>query len=313
MNLAIASSVAPTGPVTLPILSNSPPIDATQGGGTRPVKKLQVEQILDARRLIAGSEDRAVTLEVHAKGQGVIPGLDDLLDGCSVALAGYEIAEDGIEARPLNVIQSDDAPSRQYGYAPLSPEDKDTYATADEDGIFRLETERSWLITFKPTGGAVGDRFTLPTLKPDLEGTLVSRQYTDMDVMQISGASAALTPRWSVMGSVGTGIGVVVFVGLIAWRSLRRRRPIELSDDAFPLPARITPLSTIAALQRLDQRAVSLAPEQRASLTSDIAAVQQAHFGPGGSSAPDETAMRELLQRWSRAVRDPSGSIASTA
>lgn len=302
-----------SGPVTLPILSNSPPIDATQAGGTRPVKKLEVEQILDARRLVSGTEDRAVTLEVHAKGQGVIPGLDDLLDGCSVALPGYEIAEDGIEARPLNVIQRDDGPSPRYAYASLSADEKDTYATADEDGIFRLETERSWLITFKPTGGAVGSGFQLPTLKPDLEGTLVSRQYTDMDVVQISGAFVALTPRWSLFGRVGTGIGVVAFIGLIAWRLLRRRRPADLPDDAFPLPSRITPLSTIAALQRIGERAAALAPEQRARLASDITAVQQAHFGPGGSTPPDETAMRELLQHWSATVRDRGGSMASIA
>ena len=82
-----------SGPVTLPVVSNSPPIDATGDRRRRPIRKLEIQQLLDARRLVFGIEDRAVTLEVQAKGEGVIPDIHDLLVGLDddIAMAEHAI------------------------------------------------------------------------------------------------------------------------------------------------------------------------------------------------------------------------------
>ena len=286
-----------SGPVTLPVVSNSPPIDATGGGQRRPIKKLKIEQLLDARRLIEGTEDRAITLEVQAKGEGVIPDIRELLVGLDDALPGYEISDDGIEAQPLNVIQSDEGNTR-YAFLRGVPEEEDAYATPDEDGIFRLETERSWLVTFQPTSAAVGDAFTWPTLAPELEGELVSRQYTDMDITEITTATVAITPRWSLGGKIAAGAGLALIVAVIAWWSRRGPKSSDAVSDGIALPSRITPLSTIATLQRISGHSDTLNPSQRKALEGDIAVVQRAHFGPNGTPKPDEAELRALLERW---------------
>lgn len=290
-----------TGPVTLPIVSDSPPIDATGAPEPRPLKKLQVDQTLDARRLASGADQRTITLEVHAKAEGIVPEINDLLDGLGRALPGYEIAADGIESRPLNMVQSDDPRPRRPWDTAL--EEKTDYAKADEDGIFRMAAERSWLVTFKPTGAAVGDLFTLPKLKGGLEGTLASRQYADMDITEVQGATVAIVPRWSLAAKATLVLAIVALLGLVIWRLLRRRKQVVIVSDAFAFPRRITPLSTIATLQRIGQQTAILNPQQRELLATDIAAVQRAHFGPNGAVPPDEGAMRAMLERWSAAVR----------
>ncbi len=292
----------PSGPVTLPIVSDSPPIDAAGAPVARPVKNLTIEQTVDVRRLVAGTDDRAVTLEVHAKGDGVIPELRDLLDGLDGALPGYEIASDGIEARPINTVQTDDGRSQRFMPWNLPSEEK-TYIEADENGIFRLPTERSWLVTFKPTGAAVGSAFTLPVVKPGVEAALVSREYADMDIAEVQTAAVSIIPRWSTGSKLAIAAGAVVLAALAVWRLLRRRKPLPTAEATFTLPTRITPLSTIAALERIGQHAAALDAGQRDRLVTDIAAVQRAHFGPNGSPAPDEAAMRDMLERWATVLR----------
>jgi hypothetical protein len=91
---------------------------------------------------------------------------------------------------------------------------------------------------------------------------------------------------------------VAIVAALIAWVLLRRRGPATSEAAGIALPGRITPLSTIAALQRVDRRLATLSPDQRQTLAGDIEALQFACFGPNGHTRPDEAAMRALLERW---------------
>lgn len=290
-----------TGPVTLPILSNSPPIDAAGEAVSRPVKNLEVQQTVDARRLVAGTDDRAVLLEVYAKADGVIPELTDLLDGLDAALPGYAIAKDGIETRPYSVVQTDDGKSPRW-YSAAAPDEKKTYVTADENGVFRLNTERSWLVKYTPTGSKVAGEFALPKLKPG-GGKLTSRQYADMDIVPVQGLSIPVTPRWSSAAKLGFLLGSIAAAGAVAWMIFRRRKPAAEAPSGFLMPGRITPLSTIAGLERLAGQP-ALDEQARASLASDIAKIQRAFFAPGDATPlPDEAALRTMLERWSVAAR----------
>ncbi|MFM9997004.1 MAG: hypothetical protein ACKVU4_14530 [Phycisphaerales bacterium] len=288
------------GAVTLPILSNSPLLDAAGTPAARPVKSLKVSQTVDARRLITGSKDRAVTLEVHASGEGVIPEAEELLAGLRDALPGYQLANDGIEARPFTVLQTDDGRGRFF--RPDMTDENKTYAKADESGIFRLGTERSWLVTFTPaTGAAAGRAFTLPKLAGGFEGVLASRQYTDMDIVPVTSATVALNPRWSLKAKIAGVLAALLATSALAWWIVRARRPRAQVADDLVLPARITPLSVVASLERL---AAGMSDGPLQSIRADIAAIQIAHFGPDGHSpGPDEAAMRDTLERWSRAAR----------
>jgi hypothetical protein len=284
------------------VLSNTPPIDAAGPPGRRPLKGLQVNQTVDLRRLADGVDDRAVTIEVQATGSGVISELADLLGGLDTALAGYGADADDIEARPYTVIQTDDG--RQQYFSMRSAPEEEVYITADEDGIFRLNTERSWLITLRPRAGSVGSALNLPRLAAGVEGALVSRQYADMDIVEVQGASIPVDPRWSLAALVSLGIAVALVAAAGGWLLLRRRAPAAAGDDAFALPSRITPLSTIATLQRIARDGAPLDSAERQSLTEDIAAVERTCFGPqNGAPPPDQARLTAILQRWAGAVQ----------
>ncbi|MFG0285752.1 MAG: hypothetical protein ACF8R7_15150 [Phycisphaerales bacterium JB039] len=290
------------GPVTLPILSNAPPIDAAGDPALRPLKSLQVSQTVDLRRLTDQTDDRAVTIEVQARGDGVIPELDDLLIGLETALPGYRAASEDVEVRPYTVIQTDDG-RQQYFYMPGAAEEE-VYVEADENGIFRLSTERSWLITLRPASGSVGDALTLPRLAEGVDGALVSRQYADMDIVEVQAASIPIDPRWSVAAWLTIGLAALLVVAAAAWLLLRRRSPGADVDAQFALPARITPLSTIAALERIAHDGAALDESQRRSLLDDIASVERACFGPhNGAARPDQARLAALLERWAGAAR----------
>ncbi|MCA9297651.1 MAG: hypothetical protein KDA28_01215, partial [Phycisphaerales bacterium] len=133
-----------SGPVTLVLPSNSPGLAVTTIDGSsvarRPCVDLQVIQIVDPRDARDGEADRAVTLEVVARGDGVVPDLRDLLDGLEVPLAGYRLDDDAIEARPIVVIQeTGDADPYFYGSRPSAPEGG--YPEADASGMYRLPVE----------------------------------------------------------------------------------------------------------------------------------------------------------------------------
>jgi hypothetical protein len=336
------------GPVTLPIASNSPPIDAASPPSVRPVKALDVEQILDLRDMHSREKNYAITLEIQAKGEGVVPELDELLPSFRSALPGYEVAATGVEVRPTGIVENDaDASARQW--FSRSPQRTATeYAAPDEDGTYRLTSERSWLVTYTPSGGPIGAEFVLPTLnpafgvaerpsphaKPDAvesaSGTvkdaapggpgprrapqMMARQYADMDVVEIAGSAVAVRRApWSWWGvaiaaAIGTGLAIA---GAVAWR---RRRPTLATDSGVTLPTRITPLSVVATLRRIErERGAELLPTQRESLERDIAAVESRFFGR--ASEPAEPGPREidsaergtltggelrgLLERWS--------------
>ncbi|MFZ4573752.1 MAG: hypothetical protein ACOYN0_05100 [Phycisphaerales bacterium] len=285
------------GPVTLPLISNAPPLDASKAGGTRPVRKLEVVQALDVRLMNNPDKGRVVTLEVRAKGQGVLPELDELLPGYKTALAGYEIVEKGIDARPVTVVQDDgDWDNNFWG---RRRDDKQEYAEADEAGFYRLTTERSWMITYSPTGGGVGSEFALPSLSEQYKGDLVSKQYADMDLVTLTSKSVPVEPRLVTArnGLIAVlTLGAVSLGGVLLWRS--RRKP-ALTTESSGLPDRVTPLSVISYLRRAHGE---VTPESavHAELSAEIARLERIYFGPGGSA--DDKASEELgkvLGKWS--------------
>lgn len=284
-----------TGPVTLPIVSNSPPIDATGTAPTlRPVRSLQVQQTVDARRLITGSDDRAVTIEVQAKGEGVVPELPELLAGLKEALPGYSVSADSIEARPYAVVQSDAGNSQRFFMQQNQDETKE-YAKADESGMFRLATERSWIVTLKPDGSRVAKSLTLPVLSEGVKGELTSREYADMDIVKVSGTTVAVVPRWSITMKLGLVLVGLALFGACLLLYFRRRRPEAAMAGASLIPSRITPLSTIAALQRV--AAQQGAGNRLAALREEIAGLERACFGPG-TDLVGEDRLRAALERW---------------
>lgn len=294
----------PVGSVTLSLPSNSPPLAVGDQPAARPIKDLVVSQTIDLRRLQAGEKDRAVTVEIAAKGKGIVPELRDLLAGLDEALPGYSIKENGIEARPVQIQQEGSSSQSRYYFYGRDPEPpKGGYATADESGIFRVPIERSWLITYVPSGGKVGSEFRLPSLKEGIAGTITSAHYADMDILPVQGASLAVDPRLLTPSRLAFFIlGLLLLTGLAILIARRLQREDHTDADSVHLPEKISPLSVVTTLRRFQaDYAASLNPDAQARLATEIAGLERRYFGPENASANGD--LSEVLERWSAAVR----------
>jgi hypothetical protein len=291
------------GPVTLPLMSNSPPIDASTSGGDRPVRNLEVSQALDLRGMDNSEKGRPVTLEIHAKGQGVIPDLEELLPGFRDALKGYAVSEKGIEVRPINVVQEDGDWGQMYWGRPKDDEKDKGYIEPDESGMYRLTTERSWMITYTPTGSGVGGAFTLPALAKGLDGKLLSRQYADMDLVTVTTPTVPVAaPIFSIRNLLLLA-GAIIAAAVGAVVLVRRGMGGVQEAESSQMPSRITPLSVITTLRRIQEADATDSVRQQ-SLTGEIARLEKLYFGPASSARPEgpasEIELKQVLQQWAR-------------
>jgi hypothetical protein len=236
---------------------------------------------------------------VQIRGKGVVPDIRECLVGLDGAIDGYTIAEGGIEARPPVVLQEGEATSgRFYWGAPKPP--KGGYPEADENGLYRLSVERTWMVTYTPGSGALGNSFRVPTLKDGVKGALESRYYSDMDIVPVSGATVAVDPRVLTplrLTLASLGILAAVGIGVLAYRRLRSR---PVGAAAALVPANLTPLSAVVTLQRiLNER--GLDQPARESLQRDLADLEQRYFGPGSGSRANGD-LEAVVRRWASAA-----------
>ncbi len=294
------------GAVVLAVLSNSPPIDAAHASEPRPNRNLEVAETLDLRELEEGRKDRRVILEVSARGEGIVPDLANLLPSYATALAGYEVAAKGVEERPLTLVES--GTERQspyynpYGRAAQEPD----YLKPDDNGFYRLPIERSWAITYTPTGATVGDAFTYPPLTTKLSGTLVTRQFADMDIVAVTAATVPVrAPIVSARNSIIAGVALAgLIVGAILLRRRAARTRLASASTASLLPTTVTPLSVITALRRVrEERNGALSSTDHGRLSDEIASLERDYFGPE-ANANGEAKLHDALSRWMRA--DPT-------
>ena len=291
-----------TGPVVLPIMSNSPQINSAKSNGVRPIKNLDVVQTVDLRDIENADKGRSIFLEVHAKADGIVPELDELLPDYKNAIPGYEVAANGIEIRGIALVEPETNSSAMSSYISQQTLDKLDYVQADDDGAYRLPTERSWAVTYTPTKATVGNAFTFSTLNKSLQGKIVSRQFADMDVVTVTAPSIEVRARLlSARNFIYAGFAILVAVA--GFFALRWRKPTVI-EQVTEFPTRITPLSVITTLRRIDwERGAALTSDQRASLNNEIGLLEQTYFGRSDAGEVslngDATAqLRGALERW---------------
>jgi hypothetical protein len=294
-----------TGPVTLVLPSNTPPVAVASGEppARRPCKELQVTQVVDPRDARDGEGDESIKLEVICRGKGAMPDLREVLVGIDNAIAGYRIDDKGIETRPPVIMLEGDVVTSRYYYGPPKPPEGG-YPERDDNGIYRLPVERSWTITYVPAGGSRGDEFRVPSLKQGVDAALVSRYFSDLDLEPVT---AGMVPvhRDSLTQTVLMSVIplLVLSAGVYSYRRLRRRTVVESAGIA--MPTRLTPLSAVMTLRRIAaDRGPVLDEGRRDELERDIAALEQEYFGPGESTDGNGD-LKDVLQRWSAAVRSP--------
>lgn len=286
-----------TGPVTLALPSNTPALATGDAHADRPVLDLTVAQIVDVRDAIAGDKDRSIKLEVQARGKGVSADLRDLLDGLDTAINGYTIAENGIELKPTLILQEGEQPTGRFYWGDPKPP-KGGYPEPDEAGMYRLNIERTWIVTYTPTGSSLAGEFSVPTLKPGVKAKLESRYYSDLDLVPVTGSTVAVTPRWSWPMRIGTGVGALALaaVAFVVYR--RRDKHAPIADTGIHMPDRITPLSAIVTLKKLQsERAAAFDPSKRDALAHDISTLERTYFGPASQIEANGT-LDSVVQRW---------------
>ncbi len=293
-----------TGPVTLVLPSNTPALAVSLPGAPppplRPCEDLKITEVVDARDARDGEKDKTIKLEVICRGKGAVPDVKDVLTGIENAVSGYRIEEKGIEAKPTLVLQEGDAAtSRSWG--PRKPPEGG-YPEPDEGGMYRLNVERSWVVTYTPTSGSLGREFHVPAMKDGVKATVESRYFSDLDLVPVQ-AGVVTVARASMMGPVIGGVGVVLLVGLGLMAYRRMRRPAPESASGIALPAHATPLSTVMTLRRIQtDHGAGLNDARKRELEQEIAMIELKYFGPEGEASGNGE-LGDVLQRWAKTVQ----------
>ncbi len=288
-----------TGPVTLALPSNTPLLAVTADRAPRPVSELTLAQIVDVRAITEGDKDGKVTLEVQARGKGVLPDISELLAGLENAMPGFAVAEGGIERRPPIILQEGDVATGRFGWnSGGDDEPKDGYPEPDASGMYRLKVERGYTITYTPTGGPIGAAFTLPALRDGVSAALESRYYSDLDIVPVQGRTVAVTrPFWTPMTITITAMFASI-VALLAWLLRRRSADAPVPASSALTPARMTPLGVVTSLRRYrNLHAATLDQPRREALDREIGELELKYFGPAATGAQEDD-LRPIVQRW---------------
>ncbi len=245
-----------SGYVIIPVESPALPLDAARLAEARPVRKLQITQILDERQADKGK----LLLEVKATGIGLVPSLDRILD---LAPPGFTIVK--TDDQGVSVAKFDD--------------------DGDQNGVV---SERTWTIALEAEPGVVPETFRFGTARMD--GTEMTYQhYQDADL-------ATATPEIALEQSygrpdyfwlwAGAGGGVLVAVVLILAVLMLLRKPSRQAAQRWSLPEPLTPFTVLDLLRRmLDSGA--LTATQRTAIGDAVAAIERRYFAEDGDGAID--------------------------
>jgi hypothetical protein len=292
------------GPVTLALPSNTPPLAVGDARTARPCSDATVAQIIDVRNARNGDKGGTVTLEVQIRGKGVVPDLREALDGIDTAIEGYEIAPEGIEVKPTLVLQEGSNNGSRFYWGPPQPP-KEGYPEPDAAGMYRLTVERSWVVTYTPKGSRLGSSFKVPVLKEGIAAKLESRYFTDMDLVPVQGAAVDVQAQWSTGLRVATGLGAVAAAGLLVFAVVRRRKSTDTgATQESLLPERLTPMSVVTTLRRLQTRGgATLDSATIEALNADIVRLERQYFGPAATPSANGDELSSTIKRWEPALR----------
>ena len=249
-----------TGQVVLPVTSNTLLVNARVDAPRRPAEDIQIEQVLDDRKL---TEEGKLRVEIHLSGFGVLPELEPLL----AAGTNYRIKSVYREMSDISRLEIEGGKIR-----PLS------------EAAYRLDLE--W--TGKP---GEERRFSFPVLE-SLDVEVTYKRYDDVDIV-------AAAPAVILAGSAPVSNNSFILIAVLAllvlsaviWWQQRSEAPILAPGLQFAAPATPTALNVLALLGDIrDTHLLDTAELQR-----DIQAIEAAHFSPTGGSSQDLAA---IAQSW---------------
>jgi len=269
-------------PVVLPVESAPILVDARpEKVPARPVKDATVEMLLDDRKAAEGH----ITLEVTAKGEGILPPLDTMVDLSALEAAGLEVAEN--EDQGLSVASLE-----------------------TEGDNFAAMTEQSWFLKLVPQEGAGKiSSFRFPAVRLDGAEAKYLR-YNDADVEEVE-------PTVALAGfPLRRGYGLLwllVFLLLLGgaaywlWRRKQQEQAEGEADPGVAVPENPTVFGALAFLRRLKQeRRSRFSADQLSELQQDIDRVESRYFSAAADDAP-EPDIHPLLRKWGRIASTGNG------
>lgn len=237
-----------SGLVVLPVLSNIVIIDTGDGNPPpRPVDKVEVRLILDARRAAKGE----VKLEVAMKGEGILPGAESLL-----------------------------RPASGYSFGPIVDAGNLVLKLEQRGGGLVAHTEQNATFPIEWAGPPRDGEFTFPEVS--LKGAkVVYEQYRDADIIP-AGRTVALDDvrSWAWIFRLWpvpvVGIPLVAILVVIIVR--RKQGTEEISAPEFVLPAEVNGISVLSMLERMRRSGRLNAQEDRDALAADVRSIEEACF-----------------------------------
>ncbi len=249
-----------SGYAILPIESSRLLLDASQPAPPRPVRKLEIQQILDERK----AKEGILGLEIKATAHGLVPPLDALMD---LNPADFEIAS--MEDQGVRVVQMD---------------------TGDEsdDGSADAVSERIWNVTLHAKKDLAAPPKHFAFAKPKTEEIKpVYYRYADADLQPVA-ANVELGATYGEprMSWQWLWLGAVIPVGVVMLRKGRKRGP-DGPVAPFAVPDEITPLSVLGLLERIKSHG-KLDAATKTELDQTLASMKRQLYAPqADSSAPD--------------------------
>jgi hypothetical protein len=257
-----------SGYVVLPIESPALAIDAGAAKApARPLRKLQISQILDERQADKGK----LVLEVKATALGLVPELDHIV---------------ALEPARFDVVKMAD---QGVSVARFDPD-------SEQNAVV---SERSWLVTLKAKADLAEPARVFHFASSKIDGAEMTYQrYQDADLANV-GQELALDQNYGqpsrawLYWLVGLSLASAIIV-LFAILFFRRKAPAQKA--AWKLPETLTPFTVLGFLKRIDQNN-GLDRAQKEELAHSIALVERRYFAVDADGQPD---LKKLAEDWLR-------------
>jgi hypothetical protein len=246
-----------SGYAMLPVETPAVPLDAKNAKPPeRPSSELELTQTLDERQAKEGK----LLLEIRAKGRGLMPRLEDLVD---VKIPGFK--QTGVEGGDLAITQFD----------------KEAAETT-------INSERVWLVTLEADDIETPPQtFHFVDARVPLKETVYQR-YEDADLVAVK-QDVSLVSRYdrAQYGWLWMPAFAVVVVGAVGFAAVRvargRRREVV---GRFQMPGEVTPFTVLGLLRDI-QHNNGLAPAEKQELVASIDRLERHYFQSAGQSDPD--------------------------
>ena len=256
-----------SGYVVIPIESPAIVIDASkEKGSPRPITDLKITQTLDERQ----ADDGKLIVEITAKGKGLVPELEKILD---------------LERENFEVVNIDD-----QGVLPSSfdPDSNDIQILSDRSWTveYRANTESEQLTTFAFSDSKMSDASV--KLQRYEGADLVEAESTVP--LERSYAEFSWTFLYWLVPLVGVGlIGIAAII-------LFLKKPAAVAEKRFDVPENINPFTVLSLLEDI-RRHNGINQEQTQELETSINRVQKYYFAKDVTKDQEED-LASLATRW---------------